>query len=107
MLRLERDILLNYDVADFNLSMTLSLYKSSGGVTESIFNWAPTKKQWWVTGFNPKFTNPDPNNMTMLCSVEFDDKEMFESFVETSYIIEGNATIITDEKYQTVWIMWE
>ncbi len=31
---------------------------------ESIFNWAPIEDQWWVTGFNPDFTKPDPYDLT-------------------------------------------
>ena len=94
----------HYDVASFNMPMTLSLYKGSGSQMESIFNWAPTEDQWWVTGFNPEFTNPDPYDMTMICSVEFENKEIYEAF--ESVYRPDNEKIIFDYDYNMIWIMW-
>ena len=94
----------HYDVASFNMPMTLSLYKGSGSQMESIFNWAPTEDQWWVTGFNPEFTNPDPYDMTMICSVEFENKEIYEAF--ESVYRPDNEKIIFDYDYNMIWIRW-
>ena len=94
----------HYDVASFNMPMTLSLYKGSGSQMESIFNWAPIEDQWWVTGFNPEFTNPDPYDMTMICSVEFENKEIYEAF--ESVYRPDNEKIIFDYDYNMIWIRW-
>lgn len=94
----------HYDVAGFNMPMTLSLYKGSGSQMESIFNWAYTEEQWWVTGFNPEFTEPDPYEMTMICSVDFLNNDLYEAFKETRK--KHNEQIVFDDDYHTAWIMW-
>lgn len=94
----------HYDVASFNMPMTLSLYKGSGSQMESIFNWAPIEDQWWATGFNPEFTNPDPYDMTMICSVDFLNDDLYNAFKETRE--EDNEQVIYDKDYHTAWIMW-
>ena len=97
----------HYDVASFNMPMTLSLYKGSGSQMESIFNWAPTEDQWWVTGFNPDFTKPDPYDMTMICSVDFTNyEEMYKAF-HRNYRSDKPIDVIFDEYYQTMWFVWQ
>ena len=67
-------------------------------------NWAPIEDQWWVTGFNPEFTNPDPYDMTMICSVDFENKEIYEAF--ESVYRPDNEKIIFDYDYNMIWIRW-
>ena len=62
--------------------------------------------QWWITGFNPEFDNPDPNLMQMICSVNFNDDELYEGFVESYRQIKGDAQLLFDKENNTVWIMW-
>ena len=87
--------------------MTLSLYKGSGSQMESIFNWAPIEDQWWVTGFNPDYTNPNPDEMTMICSVDFTNyEEMCEAFLR-NYTSDEPIDVIFDEYYETTWFVWQ
>lgn len=95
-----------YDVVNYNLPMTLALYNVSNDNAENIFIWNPSERQWWVTGFNPKFDNPDPDEMQMICSVNFIDDGLYKSFVETYRNIKGNAQLLFDDENHTVWIMW-
>lgn len=94
----------HFDVASFNMPMTLSLYKGSGDQMESIFNWAPIEDQWWATGFNPEFTNPDPYDMTMICSVDFLNEDLYKAFKINRK--KDNEQVIYDKDYHTAWIMW-
>ena len=85
------------------MARRLSLYKGSGDQMESIFNWAPIEDQWWATGFNPEFTNPDPYDMTMICSVDFETEYFYTDFVATYR--PHNEKIIFDGDYNMIWIM--
>lgn len=97
----------HYNVVDYELPMTLSLYKGRGEQMKSIFNWAPTEEQWWVTGFNPDYTNPNPDEMTMICSVDFTNyEEMYKAF-HRNYISDKPIDVIFDEYYQTIWFVWQ
>ena len=74
-----------------------------GSFYEKIFAWTPNEEQWWITGFNPEFTKPDPYNMTMLCSVNFETEDFFEAFIATYK--PDNEEIIFYTEYCMVWIM--
>ena len=99
----------HYIVSD-TLPMTLSLYNVTDEKTETVFNWAPNKneEQWWITGFNPKFDNPDPNVMQMICSINFKDKSMYQAVKQSckknnQY---NTAKFIFDDDYKTLWLTW-
>ena len=95
----------HYNVVDFNLPMTLSLYKRDGNKIENVFCWAPEEKQWWITGFNPDYTEPIPKDMITICSIDFTEKsEMWGSIVNDLSIYDN---IMFDEEYHTVWIVWD
>ena len=61
---------------DYNLAlpMTLSLY-NYGEEVESIFQWCPTEKQWWITGFNPEHLRDevDVNKQAMICCIDLSE----------------------------------
>ena len=88
--------------------MTLSLYKRSKNKTEAIFNWAPTEKQWWITGFNPEFTNPNPKNMAMVCSIDFLNNDLYSAFKNESIRNQNKKGygLLFDDEYNTVWLLW-
>jgi len=95
----------HYNVVDFNLPMTLSLYKRDGNKIENVFCWAPEEDQWWITGFNPDYTEPNPEDMITICSIDFTEKsEMWDSIVNDLSIYDN---IMFDKKYHTVWIVWD
>ena len=91
--------------SEIALPMQLYLYDYESG--ENIFSWRPTDDQWWATGFNPEFTNPDPYDMTMICSVDFTDcEEMCEAFL-TNYTNDEPIYVIFNECYETIWFVWQ
>lgn len=98
-----------WDAADFTLPMTLNLYNYySQDNIENIFCWAPNEEQWWITGFNPKFLNPDVTKMVSLGTIDFNGHEdMFESLKnKTETDKNKNDYMIFDEDDHTVWLEW-
>lgn len=60
----------------FTLPMTLNLYNYYGANNiENIFCWAPYEEQWWITGFNPKFNQPNVSKMVSIGSIDFIGRE--------------------------------
>ena len=95
----------HYEVIDFELPMTLSLFKRTGDKIENIFGWAPKDDQWWITGFSPEYPEPDPNEMITICSVDFSKKaKMWESIIEELSVYDN---IIYDNDLTTIWIVWD
>ncbi len=95
----------HYDVVDFTLPMTLSLYNCYGESVENVFTWAPDDRQWWITGFNPRYTEANPYNMITVGSVDFTGyEEMYNSF--KSKYDTGDNNMIFDNEFHTVWIVW-
>ncbi len=73
---------------------------------ESIFNWAPIEDQWWVTGFNPDFTKPDPYDMTMICSVCFLSNPNIYNAAKDGFLKNKYKNLIYDDTYKTIWVIW-
>lgn len=74
-----------------------------------MYFWAPDEPQWWATGFNPHYTKPEPDEMVMICSVDFSGKqELYWSLKNTDPLkfINQNAELIFDDQYHTVWIVF-
>lgn len=99
----------HYNVVDFNLPMTLSLYNSYNGYVENVFSWAPNENQWWITGFNPEYSDPNPNVMVTIGSIDFTGHEdMYESLKSRFALLKSmDRSLIFDDEYNTVWIVWE
>lgn len=96
----------HYDVVDFNLPMTLSLYNMHDGYTENIFSWVPDEPQWWITGFNPDFTEPDPNIMVAVVSINFTGYEEMYEAAKSNFLKQSHEGLIFDDKYNTIWMVW-
>jgi hypothetical protein len=98
-----------WDVVDFTLPMTLNLYNYySEDNIENVFCWAPNEKQWWITGFNPEFDQPDAKKMVSLGTIDFTGREdMFEA-LKNDVIINNKLRdfMIFDEDGHTVWTIW-
>lgn len=105
-----------YDVVDFELPMTLSLYNyNSEDDIETLFNWAPREKQWWVTGFNPEFKEPDPEAMVSITSIDLSDEKyehIYNSIRDYIYVGENyhdylkSEHMILDKENKVLWIQW-
>ncbi len=103
----------HYDAVDFEVPMTLSLYNYQGdGVYENIYNWVPEDEQWWITGFNPEYTEPNPDVMVSVASVDLSgNKDLFDAILQADETNDyrydlKRENLIIDEKTQTVWIQW-
>jgi len=96
----------HYDAVSFLLPMTLSLYNIEDSQIQNVFTWAPDENQWWITGFNPEFTDPDPEKMVMVSSVDFSEQEgMYHAFKE-SYEPNELFDIIFDDELEIAWFAW-
>lgn len=99
----------HYNVASTQLKMTLSLYKKESDMKkpENVFIWVPEENQWWITGFNTKYEFPNPNDMVMICSVDFSvHSSMYKSFKNNYKSNNNNAIFIFDDEKETVWLVW-
>ncbi|SEW33557.1 DUF4474 domain-containing protein [[Clostridium] fimetarium] len=97
---------MHYDAINFELPMKLSLYNYySKNNIQNIFNWSPKVKQWWVTGFNANFKNPNPDVMVSIGSIDFSGHESIFNELKRSY--NGNDNMIFDENGHTLWISWK
>lgn len=102
-----------YNAIDFRLPMSLNLYYTNS--LTHLFGWAPTVKQWWITGFNTdqEYENPGRTPMTSVGTIDFSEHpEMYNSLRQT--ITDENSQynyfeqyFIFDEDGHTVWIMWD
>ena len=101
-----------YDVVDFEVPMTLSLYNYLGsGEYENLYNWVPIIDQWWVTGFDPEYTNPDPNKMVSVASVDLSShQDLYKAIINihnTEYFDDLHKEhIIFDNVTKTIWLQW-
>lgn len=97
-----------YEVVDFELPMTLSLYNyySSTNI-DNVFNWAPDVEQWWITGFNTDFENPVPEDMVSIASIDFTGKETLFKGLMDSISNDYREYFIFDEENHIAWILWE
>ena len=95
----------HYDVVPYELPMTLSLYNTNDNNIKNVFFWAPNEPQWWVTGFNPYYTEADPDKMTMICSVDFSDKPEVYDSLKSEYRPDKEERIF-DNEYHTIWIIF-
>ena len=98
----------HYDAVDFLSTMQLSTYAySKGTVYGSYYNWDPVHdKQWWITAFDWKHPNPNPDNLVTVGKVNFGSREGMASKVEKATKSEKINDVILDEDNNTIWIMW-
>lgn len=100
-----------YDVVDFEVPMTLSLYNSYvEGFYLNLFHWAPDTPQWWITGFNPEYTEPAPSRMVSVASIDLSGhSELFDALCDSGTVgyeeIEEKHLLL-DKTTQTVWLQW-
>lgn len=69
-------------VVDKSLAMSMGMilnYKK-GGKDNFIIDYWPTEKQWWITGFNPKYKGVNKNDLTVTFGINFKDQGMYDAF---------------------------
>lgn len=87
----------HFNALDFNLPMTLNLYNVSGS-TASYFNWSPAEEQWWITGFNYRYQNPDAGQLVSLGSIDLSEHPDIYTQIKEANTVEINNTLIGSKK---------
>ncbi|MDE7157344.1 MAG: VWA domain-containing protein [Lachnospiraceae bacterium] len=89
------------------LKMNLYLYNYYNiNNIDNIFCWEPNEPQWWITGFNPDFDNPNKNDMISIGVIDFEEKTGMYEALKSSVSQELSKYLIFDEDGHTVWMMW-
>ena len=75
----DKSLAMNMVLAVYNMKYAHSL----DDLTEDdiVFTYAPDAKQWWITGFNPRFQNAKAKDLKLLCFIAFDNEGLYEAFV--------------------------
>lgn len=63
-----------------------------------IIGYAPTEKQWWITGFNPKYQDVKARDLYIMSCLIFDNEGMYQAFAEA---------IRSKEDYINDWVLWD
>ena len=93
-----------YDCIDYEVPMYVSLYNySSNRVSENIFNWNPSISQWWGTGFNWRYQDPDYRKMIVIGKIVLDSQNNLYTLLKAC---KQSGETIYDEHNKTVWIQW-
>ena len=95
----------HWDAVDFEVPMTLNLYNYySANNIEHVFSWKPENNQWWITGFNPNYSDIDVEKQVLLGTIDFSEhKNMYTSLKENINQDNQNYVIFDDANYK-VWI---
>jgi len=74
----------------------------------NVFNWASDDDQWWITGFNPNFPDPNPNDMVIIGTIDFSGrKNMYDLLkAQTASDSELSDYVIFDDDELTAWVIW-
>lgn len=105
----------HFNALDFNLPMTLNLYNVNGS-TVSYFNWSPTEEQWWITGFNYHYQNPDAGKLVSLGSIDLSEHPDIYTQIKNASAVDRNDALkgtqkllnysIFDDDNKIIWLMW-
>lgn len=63
------------------MPMTLSLYSGEN----LIFRYAPSEKQWWIAGFDPKCQDVNVDNLKAIYTINFSDHIDMYNSLKTKY----------------------
>ena len=94
---------------DFGLPMTLGLYNhhAADGIG-TVFCWVPEDKQWWITGFNPDFSEVVVTDMVSVGSIDLSGRiGIYEALREK---VQGEPSwrdlMVFDDKSKKAWLVW-
>lgn len=94
---------------DFELPMTLGLYNHrAAGDIDTVFCWAPSAWQWWITGFNPDFSEVVVTDMVSVGSMDLSGRiGMYEALKGK---VQGEPSLrdlmVFDDKSRKAWLVW-
>ena len=95
-----------FNCVDFEIPMQVSLYnydKNGKRFTDNIFNWFPNREQWWGTGFNWHYQNPNKEDMVVVGMIDL------SQYTDIYYQLQkrkNNQRLIFDEHTEKIWISW-
>ena len=104
----------HWSAVNFEVPMSLSLYDCAA-TYKSIFHWAPTTPQWWVTGFNPDVPDVGVDDMLSVGSINFSNVEENQEDREAMYWAlkketqgddEKGKLMIFDDSTKKAWLVW-
>ncbi len=83
---------------DKSLAMTMTLNLKENIKGNTIISYAPSNKQWWITGFNPAYKNVKASSLTASYSVTFNNSTMYTDF-KNSLDPDDKRWVLDDKKY--------
>lgn len=96
-----------FDCIDFEIPMQVSLYnydKHKKCFTDNVFNWFPNQNQWWGTGFNWHYQDPDKDDMFVIGVVDLSQYEEIYQGFKTRKI--KSKSLLFDDHANKIWISW-
>ncbi len=68
-----------YTATEYAMPMSLTLKEIESN--KVLYDYHPTEKQWWITGFDPSNQDAYANNLDMTVTIDFTDfKDLYEGF---------------------------
>lgn len=98
-----------YDAIDYEVPMELYLYNYyDKGNIENVFSWKPIVNQWWITGFNVKYTEPDPDKMVTIGKIDLSEhNDLYYSFAKsTKYQDIEKENLVFDSINKCIYVIW-
>lgn len=89
------------------LPMKLYLYNyySSTNI-HNIFCWEPYAPQWWITGFNPDFDNPNVHDMISIGVIDLHAKTQMYDAIKNDIENKNKKYFIFDDDSYNIWFIW-
>ena len=63
-----------------------------------IIGYAPTEKQWCITGFNPKYQDVKARDWYVMSCLIFDNEDLYNAFAKA---------IKNNPQYRRDWTLWD
>lgn len=101
--------IVHWQSVNFVVPMTLNLYNYYTNTRiNNVFCWTPSAGQWWITGFNPMFKNPNVADMVSIGSIDFrSNREMYNDLEKAVQVDPRlGRYMFFDEDGHTVWLIW-
>lgn len=97
-----------FTATDMAQDMELTLEDRSGN---TIFNYTPEEKQWWINRFNPQVQNNQADDLVSTTVIHFSDSEKDQALWEALVKAESDPASSSggrtfDEKNKTATLKW-
>lgn len=84
------------------------IFSYDKGNIENVFSWKPIVNQWWITGFNVKYTEPDSDKMVTIGKIDLSEhKDLYYSFAKsTEYQYIDKENLVFDSINKCIYVIW-